>query len=414
LKNLQQKLRGGVTYVTDDDVAQAPGSGLSAVIRLLHDLLVGRDLHEEPGEADRKQKQILALTAAVGDAGLDGEALVRFGFAQEIAVSLAVALLEAALERSGPFEQWSKALGIESAFRIEPQSKPDGGTSITFSGGAVQALIRWVHHAPFADIVSWFPPSEAVQKRIAKGPEPAKDVRDEYRWIVDRLSGRPASKWHNRSIELEFLWRRGRRPANLPDPALVEIPVKTEEIAVEIADRALVKPSSGASPALADQVSTQAKRFLHAGRYTEAAALFEFMGEHSLLPTQQCLNNRGFCLIPCEPTTALHFLQAAAHGGYSPIAVNVYNQMCCRVALRDSSAARALSELYWSDQFEQDAIPATLWSRNGAEWVLTESADVRALIAELALENAVAEGWPDRVTRWQKRLEGLLENRHII
>jgi hypothetical protein len=404
----------GVTYVTDD-VAQALGSGLSAVIRLLHDLLEGRDLHEEPGEADRKQKQILALTAAVGDVGLDGEALVRFGFAQEIAVRLAVAMvLEATGDRSGRFEEWSKALGIESALSREPQPKRDGTRSITFSSSAIQALIRWVHHAPFADIVSWCPPSEAVQKRIAESSEPAKDVRDEYRWIVDRLSGRPASKWHKRSVELEFLWRRGRRPANLPDPALVEIPIATEEIAVEIADRALVNPSTGASPALLDQASTQAKRFLHAGRYTEAAALFEFMGEHSLLPKVQCLNNRGFCLIPCEPINALHFLQAAAHGGYSPVAVNVYNQMCCRVALRDSSAVRALSELYWSDQFEPDASDATLWFRSGAEWVLKETPDARALIAQLALENAMAEGWPDRVARWQKRLEALRENRYTV
>jgi hypothetical protein len=106
----------------------------------------------------------------------------------------------------------------------------------------------------------------------------------------------------------------------------------------------------------------QPKAFLPDHRYAEAAALFEFRGEWEMLPKRECLNNRGSCWISDDPERAMYFLQRAAASGYVPVAVNVYNQMCCKVAMGDTLGIRALSENYWSERFEDNAIHATLWS----------------------------------------------------
>src|SRR5260370_24135888 len=63
-----------------------------------------------------------------------------------------------------------------------------------------------------------------------------------------------------------------------------------------------------------------------------------------------------------DPDRAMYFLQRAAASGYVPVAVNVYNQMCCKVAMGDTLGIRALSENYWSEGFEDNAIHAPLWS----------------------------------------------------
>jgi hypothetical protein len=88
----------------------------------------------------------------------------------------------------------------------------------------------------------------------------------------------------------------------------------------------------------------------------KAPALFEFRGKWEMLPKRECLNNRGSCWISDDPERAMYFLQRAAASGYVPVAVNVYNQMCRKVAMGDTLGIRALSENYWSERFEDNAI----------------------------------------------------------
>jgi len=119
---------------------------------------------------------------------------------------------------------------------------------------ALPTLTRWAYHAPFHDIVSLVPPSAEVFKRIAEGPEPATDVCEQYRWIVDRLSGLVLRNWAQASLESEYDWRRGRRPANIPDSALIEINYTAEDLAVQIADNRLEKRVNDWDP-LIEQVN---------------------------------------------------------------------------------------------------------------------------------------------------------------
>jgi hypothetical protein len=193
----------------------------------------------------------------------------------------------------------------------------------------------------------------------------------------------------------------------------VELDYKTEDFALQIADRNASRKGDPYDP-LAEQVTDKARSFLRDERYSDAAALFEFVGDHSKFKKSDCLNNRGFCWIPPDPKKAMYFLQQAASRGYQLKAVNTYNQMCCAVSLEDYPAFRAKSENYWAEEFEDERISASLWIRDEGRWVIREVDDAREHIARLALLQAETEGWPTRVDRWTMRLEALLRGEHVV
>lgn len=333
------------------------------------------------------------------------------------AVPLGIALAFQAVKGLSPQgREWVAALGLGSTL-VMPGSTSGSvaervGQLVT---NCLPAIRRWVYNAPFADIVSLAPPSPDVQRHILESPDPPSEMCEQYRWIAERLGPHSAEQWTTESLESEYRWRRGQAPANLPGPVLVEIDVTTEAIAIELADRRLLRDDPRTSiPSLKLHADLQAKAFLHDHRYAEAAALFEFMGERKMLAKRDCLNNRGFCLIPDDPERALHLLQRAAAAGYTPAAVNIYNQMCCKITLKDFPGIRALSENYWSEQFEDSPPSAALWSLTDSGWVLDKVVDPREAIALLALRLAEKEGWPGRVSRWTLRLDALRNGEHLV
>lgn len=390
------------------------GADLPTVLKkLLVYLLAAGRLLRDPADASRNAKNILAMTAALTHSGIDGEALVRFGLTKELTIPFALELATSPSDESRLIE-WREALGLGPVYTDRTDAQAYAAAVTHAINKALPTLTRWAYHAPFHDIVSLVPPSAEVFKRIAEGPEPATDVCEQYRWIVDRLSGLVLRNWAQASLESEYDWRRGRRPANIPDSALIEINYTAEDLAVQIADNRLEKRVNDWDP-LIEQVNNKACAFLREQRYSDAAALFEFIGGHANLRASDCMNNRGFCWIPTEPERAMYYLERAASRGYQPAAVNVYNQMCCKVALKDYPGLRALSENYWSELFEPRPVPAWLWVRDGDDsWSLQYTPDARELIAVLALERAETEGWPDRVARWEMRLRELREGNHRV
>src|SRR5690606_35111907 len=89
---------------------------------------------------------------------------------------------------------------------------------------------------------------------------------------------------------------------------------------------------------LAAKVDPHARAYLRERRVREAAALFEFVTKEEPKDAA-ALNNLGFCQIPDNPEVALHNLEKAARLGYRPQAINVYNQICCLMALGRFRAA---------------------------------------------------------------------------
>jgi hypothetical protein len=406
-----------VRKITEDffDAAElGDGADLRTVLRklLVFVIAAGRG-PRDPADLSRNAKNILTMADAITQAGIDGEALVRFGLTKELTVPFAIELATGPSEESRLIE-WREALGLGPPCTNRADAKALAVAVGNAINKALPTLTRWAYHAPFHDIANLVPPSAEVSKRIAEGPEPATDVCEQYRWIVDRLSGLVLRNWAQASLESEYDWRRGRRSANIPDAALIEISYTAEDLAVQIADNRLDQRVNDWDP-LIEQVNSKACAFLREERYSDAAALFEFIGDHANLQASDCMNNRGFCWIPTEPERAMYYLERAASRGYQPAAVNVYNQMCCKVALKDYPGLRALSENYWSELFEARPVPARLWVRDGDDsWSLQYVPDARELIAVLALERAENEGWPDRVARWEMRLRALREGSHRV
>jgi hypothetical protein len=362
------------------------------------------------------RKNILTLVSAVTDAGIDGEAFVRYGCTLDIAVPLAVALaLDAVIDELSPEgRRWIEALGVSSVIAAAGPAGARGAVG-EVATALLPTLCRWVHFAPFSDVVTLTPPSPETRQLIAESPDaPDDDLSADYKWVADRLGGGDLATWAPTSLSREYRWRRGNQYPNLPDAVLIDIAFSVESLAVELADRHLLagQPMSPV-PSVAYQVEKRAKEFLRSDRFSEAAALFEFMCEQKWLPEALCLNDRGFCLIPAEPRRALRFLERSASLGYAPLSVNIYNQMCCKLALGDGAGVVALAEYFWSEQFEEQPMGASLWVREEDKWVLKKTPDSREFIADLAITVAQQEGWADRAERWQMRLDALRNGQYF-
>jgi hypothetical protein len=399
--------------MTDDVATPDAGTCLAAVVRLLRDAVFETGLERRGNTA--LARRIVTLVNAINDVGIDGEALLRYGLKYETVVPVAVEL--AFDSTHGPdalYSEWFDALDITAVQQPHLNRKEFVAALNRAVSKVLPQLEKWVYHAPFADIVNLNVPSADVMRLIGDNPAPQNEVCEQYRWIVDRLSDMPVRRWATSSLELEYQWRRGDGVANLPTAAHADCDVNVDALAVEIADRKVFRKGAPESDPLAAQVKEKAKEFLRQRRYSDAAALFEFMGDHTNLRKADCLNDRGFCWIPEDPKRAMYFLQQAASRNYTPRSVNVYNQICCKLILDELPGVRTIAEYYWARDFENEPVFATLWRRDGDEWRLEDTDDAREFVAELALAAAESEGWPDRVARWTQRLEALRRGEHFV
>lgn len=403
----------GNLAATDHVAVPDKGPRLAAAVRLLRDAVFETGL-ERRGD-DALAKRVVTLVNAINDAGIDGEALLRYGLTFDMVVPVAVEL--AFDTTNGPdalHSEWFDALGIAAVQQPNLNRREFVAVINTTVSKVLPQLVKWAYYAPFADIVNLRAPSADVLRSTGENPAPQQEVCEQYRWIVDRLSGQPVRQWQTSSLELEYQWRRGDATANLPTAALADIDIDTDAIAIAIADRKVSRKGAAEPDPLAAQVKEKAKEFLRQRRYSDAAALFEFMGDYTKLPKADCLNDRGFCLIPEDPKRAIYYLEQAASRKYAPRSVNVYNQMCCKFVLGELPSVRTIADYYWVREFEGDSVAATLWRLDGNQWRLEETEDAREFVAVLALAAAESEGWPDRITRWNQRLEALRRGEHFV
>ncbi|MDV6244767.1 hypothetical protein [Rhodococcus opacus] len=357
--------------------------------------------------------------------GIDGESVVRYGLTIELVAPVAVSL---AMERVfGPSsrqlpdaDEWRERLELDSVLNSAGSpagSEPDQGKRVNrHIAQILPRLIKWANYASLDSLVTLSVPTEGEARRSCEAPDPDHEVTRQYRWLVERLTQPDLSRWSTSAIELEYRWNCGALPAPCPHQLMTERQVRQERLAIEYANRRLLQTIHEAPGAkrLEHQVYRQAKSFLRDRRHTEAAALFEFLGGRSDGPDPASLNNQGFCLVPVDPLRALHYLDASSSRGYTPAVVNAYNRMCCHLGLANNLDARLIAEYYWSEQFEPDAISATIWLLEEGDWRMTEVSDVRISLASLALHIAETEGWPDRRARWSQRLTELRNGSHVI
>jgi hypothetical protein len=240
-----------------------------------------------------------------------------------------------------------------------------------------------------------------------EGPEVDTEVRDRYRWAVDRTLEQNLTRWTTPSLHLEHRWQSGSLALPFVEQLLVARQVDLAAISGEIAHRAVTSEGSqGSSNGLLWQLQDQAKAFLRARRYASAGALFEFyVGINS--EDASALNNLGFCLIPSDAAKALQNLERAKRLGYFQPAIVTYNIMCCLRSLSQEGEALDAAEYYWQREREAPTQSCTLWKAHPDGWKLYEEADPKRAIAGAALDLARELGATERAPIWESRLAEL-------
>jgi TPR repeat protein len=358
-----------------------------------------------------------ALQVACGaltERGIDGDALIRFGFTPELVAAVAV---PAAVQMGSSGEiasdprlaAWIRVL---EGFAIRDVEDGSSETDSIFQkrlACVAGPVIAWVATAKLEDLVSLTPPTSAELSSALKNRRLDLQLFDDYRWIVDRFSTASLSGWSTSSLHREYRWRGNDNIAPPCAPALMaELSVPQQALNQEVAQRA-VGPAGPASLGedvmlMVAEMEHHAKGLLASGRFRDAAALFEFACRRSPQHPNPA-NDLGFCLIPEDPRNALFYLEQAARRGYTDRAINAHNQMCAWIAIGSAHEAMRVADEYWAEPGE-GAGRGVIWAppSKDADWSLEETDDARQVIAELAIELAVREGLLEEQNVWQERL----------
>lgn len=349
--------------------------------------------------------------------GLDASSLVRYGMWDIIASSIWNALVQSAtvgIERPGGMSRaaadaWWVALDLPErpAFHDTPAPEEAGDLMLDTILPSIHRLVRWICTASVSDLVKLAPPPEIIPEDPACAPTGG--LFDQYDWAVDHFSSTFYSEWSTTSLHYAYRWLSGHEVPPCTPELMSDRHVDSTQLNAEIARRAATRqPSGPAQPGidalLAGEMVTYAISLLNEKRFREAAAIFEFAAAQKPYDGQ-FRNNLGFCLIPEDPLAALGHLQAASEMNFPQRVLNVYNQMCCYVALRRPREALGLAEESWNDILSAHPSGATIWKHDGSlsEWAICHTDDDRGSTVDLAIALAHMEGWSVEEQTWRER-----------
>jgi hypothetical protein len=271
----------------------------------------------------------------------------------------------------------------------------------------VPVILPWIMRAPLTTLVTLSPPQLLDLNAPHQLAPSDSDLYERYAWLVDRFSTTSINDWLTSSLHLEYRWHAEQEFPPCPPEFMRDRQINESRLNAEIARRTALNVPGGeadAESALAAEMAGHARALLRQGRGHEAATLFEFASNRRPADAE-ARNNLGFCLIPENPKRALSELEAAAQMGYHDTVINVYNCVCCHLALRQPRAAIALADSYWKGPNDR-AIAAILWRRTpNSEWEITEVSDARYALADLIVRAAAEEGWRDEELSWRIRLQ---------
>lgn len=379
-------------------------------------------LDEVMGRIPRSEAELQARRSTIESSlrgfqarGIDGEALIRYGFAPRIAITVLAQVLFLRLEdvaTTVDLRAWRAALNIGEGLVDGFQDNEPNARALEELTSAVvrvqHALTAWIENASMADLLLLAPPSTDDLDGWALLPSASGPVAEAYTWLWQRSVVHELDRWTTASLIAEFRWQDNEIGASFSDEILVGPRPEKSLLAIEVARR-LTRPEAVADEGterLFWQLQDQASEHLQHQRYTEAIALFEFF--HRLHPDHhQALNNLGFCQFPVDPELALHTLRAAERKGYRPLAINVYNQACALLALERLPEAFDRLEYYWQHERADDsALPdGVLWARSRGGWVLEHSAVPLTALCMLGEQIAVTLDRPERAARWVERTD---------
>ncbi|KGM00730.1 hypothetical protein Q760_06345 [Cellulomonas cellasea DSM 20118] len=360
--------------------------------------------------------------------GVDGQALIRYGLAEQFAGpvlgTVAVALMLEARGNASParlaleVDGWRAALGVTERSRPAVAERGSGFDSRQYPHVAASLraaptmLHSWIATAPFEELVSLVPPRPEEMAAVVGQAEQASALFATYQWLVQRNTEKDLSGWSTEALHKEYQYvahgEAAAMPAALLDARLHEV----DTIAREVADRAVrhtARPGDDEDwYRLLTGVHRQARRYLGDGRHAEAAALFEFLLTRR--PTDaRALNNLGFCLLPVDPARADRYFLQADEQSFSVRSLLLYNRMCCGDGSADMAHLLFATERHWASGLEGGPQPAVIWRRDASgSWEVCDTLDVRVDLAKVAAEYCTKLSRHDRVRVWLGRAEALI------
>ncbi|BCL13963.1 tetratricopeptide repeat protein [Micromonospora sagamiensis] len=339
--------------------------------------------------------------------GLDGESLVRYGIAPEMILHALVDLLVAELLSAGAADTPSASNGWRRVFKIDDprvqarvprllrdqkdvqnavQGLVENGDGVL--GPTLAAAALWACNAGLESLLTFSPPTEEQLAEANLSPSLDLDLMRDYKWAVDRFSSTYYFEWAIGSLHSEWRWQHGIGIPPCPAHLMQHPPVQLDLLNHQIAQRAVLSNSSEIIPSLSQQVGRHALSLLRDGKHEHAATLFEFVC-HQEPDNPEPHNNLGFCLLPSAPRLALTHLGIARRLGYEPLAINVYNVMCCHVALGQNQEAVKEADRYLSSGTQKPLTSATLWTVSpSGDFSLWETDDVHEAVSDLAAHAA--------------------------
>lgn len=373
--------------------------------------------------ASSKSSRVAMVKRLIGELdrrGFDGESIVRYGMATDLAAPIFITFIGAKLlgddeignwffeQESLEFdpglaEKWKSILnipfGLPASMNDEDLVSSDHlevaerlRKALSGSAGEFVPVYAWTMAADIDDLIALRPPSaDQMRVMMANFHSPDLDTLLDYVWIVDRFSLTYLHSWITNSLLAEYRWLNGLRlPPCLPELMPHRNDITHEDLNAEIARRAARKgleeagQEVGTRWTLKRHVRQRANAYLEEGRFREAAALFEFM-YHEDESDVDALNNMAFCRIPDDPESALRSLEKADHEGYEPKLINAYNRICCQLALGRMKSALALLEALQAEDLP-DA-QGVIWAKpkgTSGPWALRDVTSVRGEIETLA------------------------------
>ncbi len=409
------------SYLCDAPEATMGKWRTTSLVTALKGILERRPQFEQSSPGSRSEA-FRATADELTRRGLDALSLVRYGMWDTVASSVVTVLTQSAVvsqDRPGGMSRsdadaWWAALDLAPRPSFSDTPAPaEVHTMLTeIVLPSMPRLMNWISAASIDDLLDLAAPSDVISDD-PRSENLDDELHAQYAWAVDHFSSTFYSEWSTSSLHCAYRWLSGHEIPPCRPELMNDRRIDPAQLNAEIARRAATRRNQPArrpriDTLLANEMVHYATSLLNDRRYREAAAIFKFAASQKPYDGH-FWNNLGFCLIPEDPLEALGYLRTAADMSYPRPSVNIYNQMCCYIALRRSREALAIASAAWPSIRSNYPSGATLWKLDDAtaDWVIFETDDDRLSVTELAMALAHGEGWPAEEKEWRDRQEEL-------
>ncbi|TDC67834.1 hypothetical protein E1200_13660 [Actinomadura sp. GC306] len=345
-------------------------------------------LGEHDGINLRRYVDATSALGALGCRGLDPEGLIRRGVAETVKLAIAgwleiSELTDESRRDTALLDRW-RTFFAESA---EKPASPGDYIEAALFGRCAERLNAWLQTAPVEDLLRWRPPEEWPESPPSAS---AGSETELWTWLVERYTETYLSEWSLDSLKREYTFLKGTWRPGLPTEILDGRILAIEEVATELAERAVAEGDS-IDPATMTSLINQAAALLETGQRKAAAALMD--GARRLKPSDLVLQqNHAFCFLPDHPGRARAVFKEVLAKETPRPQVTLCNLALAEFLLGDAPAALQACDQAFRAVAQKRTL-AYLWVRNADGWEIEQTSMPR-WITRLGAEIEASQGAP--------------------